>query len=125
MAKQSRLESEAIDIRKEHLVKNDYQRTVNEYDESHNDALSDGDPLGKSTGNGITYSVPDASKSKYQYTHNVDTENGGGLYDIDGRNGMGGRKRAQVINLYSQEKQYGENSVDTTKNIEEGQYVVR
>ncbi len=125
MAKQSRLEAEAIETRKEHLVKNDYQKLTNEYNETHPDALSDGDALGKGTGKDITYSLPDATKSKHQYTHNVDTENGGGLYDIEGRNGIGGRKRASVVNLYSSVSQYGEDSVDTTKNIEDGQYVIR
>lgn len=125
MAKQSRLEAEAIETRKEHLVKNDYQKLVNEYSETHPDALSDGDPLGKGTGNDMTYSLPDATKSKHQYTHNVDTTNGGGQYDIEGRNERGGRKRATVVNIYSSAAPYGEDSVDTTKNIEEGQYVIR
>lgn len=125
MAKQSRLESEAIKTRKEHLVKNDYQRFVDEYNEEHPDALSNGDPLGKGTGHGITYSLPDATKSKHQFTKNVDTENGGGQYDIEGRNGIGGRKKAMVINLYSSENAYGEDSIDTTENIEDGQYVIR
>lgn len=125
MAKQSRLEAEAIETRKEHLVKNDYQKLVNEYSETHPDALSDGDPLGKGTGNDITYSLPDATKSKHQYTRNVDTANGGGQYDIEGRNGRGGRKRASVVNIYSSVAPYGEDSVDTSKNIEEGQYVIR
>lgn len=125
MAKQSRLEAEAIETRKEHLVKNDYQKLVNEYSETHPDALSDGDPLGKGTGNDMTYSLPDATKSKHQYTQNVDTTNGGGQYDIEGRNGRGGRKRATVVNIYSSTTPYGEDSVDTAKNIEEGQYVIR
>lgn len=125
MAKQSRLEAEAIETRKEHLVKNDYQKLVNEYSETHPDALSDGDPLGKGTGNDMTYSLPDATKSKHQYTQNVDTINGGGQYDIEGRNGRGGRERATVVNIYSSTTPYGEDSVDTAKNIEEGQYVIR
>ena len=125
MAKQSRLEAEAIETRKEHLVKNDYQKLVDEYNESHPDALSGDDPLGKGTGNDMTYSIPDATKSKHQYTKNVDTENGGGLYDKEGRNGIGGRKKASIINIYSAATPYGEDSVDTTKNIEDGQYVIR
>ena len=59
----------------------------------------------------------------YNYS-NFDTTNGGGCYDIKGRNGIGGRDRAMSISIYNQENQYGPTSVNTEKNIEDGQYFV-
>ena len=54
---------------------------------------------------------------------NFDTKNGGGLYDIEGRNGIGGRKRQMAYSMYNEENAYGENLVDTSKNVKDGQYV--
>lgn len=46
------------------------------------------------------------------------------IYDIKGRNGIGGRDRAMSISIYNQENPYGPTSVNTEKNIEDGQYFV-
>ena len=56
---------------------------------------------------------------------NFDTLNGGGLYDIEGRNDIGGRKKAMVSSLYNPEYQYGSNLVNTEENLRQGQYQVR
>lgn len=126
MAKQSRLEEEAIILRKETLVKNDYQTGDTEYNEKHSNALSHDDenhPLGKGTGSGgHTYSIPNSNKSKTMYEYQIDTQNGGGSYDKFGRNGVGGRQRSQIINLYSPDKAYGPDSIDTSANINDGQF---
>jgi hypothetical protein len=53
----------------------------------------------------------------------LDTENGGGQYDIEGRNGIGGRNWIKSISKFNRENQYDLNYVDTTLNVAEGQYV--
>ena len=58
---------------------------------------------------------------------NFDTSanNAGGIYDIEGRNGVGGRNYLKAISKYNEENQYGVNSVNTALNILDGQVVVR
>ena len=128
MAKQTCLEVNAIERRQEELVRNDYTRN-DEYSETHKDALSDGDPLGKGSGfGGHTHYLPDCKKPKTMYDYsNFDTNanNVGGSYDINGRNGVGGRRYLQTICLYNEENQYGANSVDTSLNVADGQIVIK
>ena len=128
MGKQTCLEKNAISKRQEELVRNDYTR-FDEYSETHPDALSNGDPQGKGSGyGGHTHSVPncDLPKGMIDYS-SIDTrsENIGGSYDINGRNGIGGRNFLKAISLYNEENEYGINSVDTTLNIEDGQIVIK
>lgn len=125
MAKQSRLESEAIDKRHELEVISDYQKNTNEYSEQHEDALSNGDPQGKGTGISMGYSIPGQTTNKGINYANIATNSGGGLYDIEGRNGIGGRKYLKTINMYNSENSYGVDSVDTSKNAAEGQFIVK
>lgn len=125
MAKQSRLESEAIDKRHELEVISDYQKNTNEYGEQHQDALSNGDPQGKGTGVSMGYSVPGQTTNKGINYANIVTNSGGGLYDIEGRNGIGGRRYLETINMYNAENSYGVDSVDTSKNVAEGQFIVK
>lgn len=125
MAKQSRLESEAIDKRHELEVISDYQKNTNEYSEQHEDALSNGDPQGKGTGISMGYSIPGQTTNKGINYANIATNSGGGLYDIEGRNGIGGRKYLETINMYNSENSYGVDSVDTSKNAAEGQFIVK
>lgn len=130
MAKQSNLEKKGIEERNQEIIKNDYSAN-DEYSSTHDDALSHPDsedkPWGKGTGHGgHTYFLPDSTKSKDQMNYsNFDTFNGGGSYDIYGREGVGGRVRLTTINLYSQDNAYGVNSVDTTLNQMDGQYIVK
>lgn len=117
--KQTRLEREAINTREDLLVKNDYQRGDNEYSENHKDAKSDGDPLGKGVGTAATpYLLPNEKASKTSYTPTIRTDDGGGGLDVAQRNYL------KEINTYSQLNAYGVDSVDTSKNVAEGQYVV-
>jgi hypothetical protein len=55
---------------------------------------------------------------------NFDTDGGGGLYDIKGRNEIGGRERLMAISIYNKENQYGPALVDTSLNVADGQIVV-
>ena len=125
MAKQSRLESEAIDKRHELEVISDYQKDTNEYSEQHQDALINGDPQGKGTGVSMGYSVPGQTTNKGINYTNIATNSGGGLYDIEGRNGIGGRRYLEAINMYNAENSYGVDSVDTSMNVAEGQFIVK
>ena len=132
MAVQSPLEIKGFQKRDELLVRNDYTKNE-EYNETHKDAISDGDPQGKGTRHGgHTHVVPNHELalndensvwySPYNYSQ-LDTENGGGQYDIEGRNGIGGRNWLKTISKFDEEHPYGLNYVDTSLNVAEGQYV--
>jgi hypothetical protein len=126
MARQSRLEQEAITSRNNLLVKNDYQKGEDtEYSVNHKDALSDGDVKGKGTGMpmGIAQ-LPGASGSKGINYSVINTQAGGGKYDIEGRDGKGGRKSLTLSNLYGPTNPYGAESLDTSANVKEGQIVL-
>ena len=61
---QTCLEKRGIPARASALTRNDYN-IHDQYSETHKDALSDGDPLGKGTGyGGHTHSVPDCNLNK-------------------------------------------------------------
>lgn len=126
MGKQTCLEKKGIESRHETLIRNDYNSS-DEYSAQHKDAISDGDPLGKGTGHGgHGHWLPDCSKGQTMIDYsNFDTENGGGLYDIEGRNGKGGRNWLKNISLYNENDQYGPNSVDTTANQLDGQIIIK
>jgi hypothetical protein len=126
MAKQSRLEIKGLEKRKDLISYNDYQHgDTTEYNENHPDALSDGDPLGKGTGVplGVAKLPGETTLTTISYS-NIDTRNGGGLYDIEGRNGVGGRTLLKTMNLYNENNAYGLDSVDTSANVLDGQYTV-
>ena len=120
---QSCLEKRGIEERSVEIVRSDYN-IENQYGPSHPDALSNGDVNGKGTGHGgHTHYLPDCNKptSTIDYS-NFDTLNGGGLYDIEGRNDVGGRKKAINSSLYNHERQYRANLVNTEINLRQGQY---
>ena len=126
--KQTRLEQEGILARKEQTIKNDFSKNGEIYNEESELALSHEDeshPLGKGTGSsGHGHRIPNRNASKTTIDRtDFDTERGGGSYDIFGMNDAGGRKRLTMINLYSANYQYNENSIDTSKNVEDGQWV--
>ena len=128
MAKQRRLEQEAIPHREELLLRNDYQAGVSEYNESNKDALSDGDPLGKGTGEAMgVASLPGYTTDKGISYRNVNTKKGGGQYDIEGRPEVGksGRVELMGMNLYNENDAYGVDSVDTSANRAKGQYYIK
>lgn len=130
-SKQSYLEIKGIEERHNEIVRSEYyvepsENVSNVYSESHENAISNGDVKGKGTNNGgHQHYIPDYTKSPVINYSNFDTTKGGGKYDIEGRNGFGGRDRLVQINIYNKINSYGPNSVDTTNNINEGQYVLK
>lgn len=119
---QTCLERRGMDERHAEILRNDYN-IHDQYSETHIDALSDGDPQGKGTGHGgHSHWLPNCEgpKGVIDYS-NFDTAHGGGLYDIEGRNGIGGRNRQMAYSMYNYDNQYGDNIVDTSKNIQDGQ----
>lgn len=122
---QSCLEKKAIEERHNEIVRSDYN-IENQYSSTHKDAISDGDAQGKGTVHGgHTHYLPDCNKPSTTIDYsNFDTTNGGGLYDIEGRNDVGGRKKAIASSLYNSENQYSANLVNTEINVRDGQYQV-
>ena len=122
---QTCLEKRGMDERHIEISRSDYN-IENQYNSSHPDALSNGDPQGKGTGHGGHGDwLPDCTKPTNMIDYsNFDTENGGGSYDIDGRNGIGGRIRSLARSMYNKENMYGSNLVNTEQNIIDGQYYV-
>lgn len=132
--KQSALGYFGAEEREKELVRNrEYSKGELEYKETHKNALSNPDkPLGKGVSNSDHQAytpILDVEQKKYQkdnYNRNsINTSNGGGLYDIKGRNGDGGRERLVKINLYSKENPYGDGSIDMEENLNDGQYFVK
>lgn len=123
---QSCLEARGIRERHEEIVRNKYWRLENEYSVTHPDALSDGDPNGKGVGGNHTHTLPDCSKPVNYFDYsNFTTDRGGGLYDIKGRNGIGGREKAIASSLYKKGvNEYSAALVNTLENQNEGQYVI-
>lgn len=125
---QSCLEKKGIEQRGKLITRNDYSISE-EYKATHEDALSNGDVLGKGTGKGShSHSVPncDMGPGGMSYT-NFDTDSSsiGGAYDIKGRNGIGGREFLMNSSLYNRENQYGLNIIDTSANLTDGQIRIK
>ena len=120
---QTCLEKRGMEERHEEITRSDYN-IEDQYGPTHKDAISDGDPQGKGTGHGgHTHFLPDCTKPTTTINYsNFDSENGGGYYDIEGRNGISGRKRALATSMYNKEIQYGPTLVDTSANVADGQY---
>lgn len=125
MNMQSCLEKRGMEERTAEIVRSDYNIN-DQYSASHKDAISDGDAQGKGTNHGgHTAWLPDCTKPSTTIDYsNFDTENGGNIYDIEGRNDVGGRKKALNSSLYNKEDQYSANLIDTKLNIADGQYYV-
>ena len=120
---QTCLEKRGMEERHQEITRSDYN-IEDQYGPTHKDAISDGDAQGKGTGHGgHTHFLPDCTKPTNMINYsNFDSENGGGYYDIEGRNGISGRKRAMAISLYNKEIEYGPKLVDTSANVADGQY---
>lgn len=122
---QTCLEARGIDERNKEILRGDYSEN-NEYSSKHKDALSDGDAFGKGTGsNGPSFLLPDCtSEIGVMNYSNFDTTAGGGLYDIEGKDGVGGRIRCLSHSLYNSTTQYTTNLISTAENVAQGQYQV-
>ena len=127
---QTCLESHGITERNNEIVRNDYNFEEN-YTSTHKDALSDGDSKGKGSGHGgHTDWLPSCSdentKNMIDY-RNFDTSPDskiGDCYDINGRNGIGGRLAAMTKSLYNYQNPYGAHLINTEQNQNDGQIVV-
>lgn len=106
-------EQRKIEIARKHYSADD------PYGYTHPDAISNGDPQGKGTMHGgHTAFLPDCTKNKSEINYsNFDTFEGGGLYDIEGRNGHNGRKQAIASSLYNRDHQYGAMLVQTEEDM--------
>ena len=130
MARQTNLEKKAIERRQTELLRSDYSKN-DKYDVSHEDAKSDASqqdkPLGKGTGHGgHTHYRPDATKSTTMIDYsNFDTFNGGGSYDIHGKNEIGGRNRLVTYNVYGPNNSYIDEPIDESINMADGQVVIK
>ena len=134
MAKQSNLEKIGFERRNEHeLLRNDIQKEQ-PYAPNHDKAMWHGEndathPLGKGTGTGgHQHTLPKEynEQTKNAPSNQIDIENGGGSYDINGRPGVdGGRKWLMTMNIYDKINKYGIESINTEANIENGQYFVK
>ena len=123
---QSRLEKLGKEERQSEIVRNDYNKQ-DEYSATHKDALSDGDVQGKGTGSGgHTHFLPSPNSPKNAINYsNFDTTHGGGKYDIEGRNGIGGRNRMMAYCLYNKDNPYSPELIETDENIADGQYQIK
>lgn len=119
------LEKRGMEERHIEIARSDYNIN-DQYGPTHKDALSDGDPQGKGTGHGgHTAWLPDCTlPTTYINYSNFDTENGGGEYDINGRNDIGGRIKALASSMYNKEMPYGPTLVDTQASVNDGQVVI-
>lgn len=121
---QTNLEKKGITARNDSSVKNTYDKE-GQYSLEHENALSNGKVKGKGTGRGgHTHSVPDASKPSTVDYSNFSPNDGGGLYDINGHNGIGGREFLKTISLYGPENEYGAHLIDTSANLVDGQIMI-
>ena len=138
---QTCLENVGITHRPILLNKNEYSKTEI-YDVNHPNALATGDARGKGTAHGgHTHSIPDCKTAQYIGEHfqsdilqQIDTfpdsgpnsTGGGDCIDVGGLKGVSptGRNRLLGINMFNYETQYDSNYVNTSKNVEDGQFVV-
>lgn len=139
MSEQSRLENIAITKRDSLENMNEFQNFEGRvYDETHKDALSDGDVDGKGNGVSLGYAIADPNSfninstgtrtQKINYTSIITHENGsstiGGVYDRKGNPKIpkSGREGLATINKYGPGSEYSASVIDMTANLKEGQY---
>lgn len=124
---QSCLEKAGIAERNEEIVRSIYN-SEDEYSATHPNAISDGDVKGKGTksgGHGAWLPSCNGVASNAINYSNFDTVNGGGKYDIEGRNDIGGRNKAMASQLYNPESQYGAKLINSEENIAQGQFFMK
>ena len=119
---QSCLEVHGIENREIMIAREDYNIN-DQYSASHPDALAtDGKVLGKGAGGGHTFWLPQCStnetKNMIDYSNFTTTEEPGGCYDKKARN------ESLARSFYNKENMYGASLVNTSKNDEQGQYIL-
>ena len=121
MGKQSPLEIKGFEKREDLIVRNDYTKN-DEYNETHRDAISDGDPQGKGTGHGgHTHWLPNCRGTIGMFNYsNFDTAiSSGAGNDCDNM----AREKSLSRSLYNGNYEYSLRIVDTSLNVREGQFV--
>lgn len=128
MGKQTCLEKAGMIERHDEIVRSDYN-IENEYSSVHPDAISGNDPQGKGhpTVKGHTHWLPYCdgtanNQIKYDNFATSPEDEIGGQYDKEGYMGRPGRNEQMARSIYNYEEPYGPTSVDTTKNVDDGQY---
>ena len=128
---QTCLEKAGIVERHNEITRSDYN-IEDQYGSTHSDAISNGDVQGKGhpTVKGHTHWLPSCNGTANNginysnFATNREDQVGGSL-DIDGYAGRPGRKEQMTRSKYSNLSQYGPLSVNTTQNVNEGQFVVK
>lgn len=117
------LEKVSLEERHEEVVRNDYNRE-NQYSATHKNALADGDKKGKGTGHkGHTYWLPNCNGTLGVFNYsNFDTAIESGAGNSDDRNA---RTVAMARSVYNPQNPYSAQTVDTSGNVMEGQYVMK
>lgn len=127
-AEQSKLEYKGFEERQKETAGREFNRETNEYSRQNDAAKTHDDanhPWGKGAqAVGQTYYLPSKEGSTTLYKPTINNEEGGGSYDIYGKDGNGGRNRLMAMNLYNKEKSYSRQSIDTHLNEKDGQYTV-
>ena len=116
---QSCLEKQGIEERDNEIIRSDYNIN-NEYGPTNTGEF------GRGTGGSHTHWLPDCEKPKdlinYSNFSTSPDMNIGNVYDIEGRNDIGGRNKAINSSKYNYLNQYTANLVDSSENIAQGQY---
>lgn len=125
---QTCLEKRGIEERHNEITRSDYN-IENQYGPTHSDALSNGDPQGKGVGGSHTHFLPDCTKPTgmidYSNFSTSPEDQIGGLYDIEGRGDIPGRKTQMARSMYNYTAPYGAKLVNTELNVNEGQYIMK
>lgn len=119
---QSCLEKRSMEARHVQEIRSDYN-SENKYSSVHPDARATGDSQGKGTGSlGHSFWLPNCNSEIGVFNYsNFDTspaDNAGN--DVDNRT----RNESLTRSVYNFENQYSANSVDTSANVAEGQFVI-
>lgn len=115
------LEIKSMEARHEQMARSDHNAD-NRYDGNHPDALANGDKRGKGTGRsgGSEFWLPSCNADGINYS-NFDTDPNSGAGNCDDNEA---RRVALARSKYGPANPYGVNSVDTSANVNEGQYQV-
>lgn len=123
---QTCLEKRGMEERHDEIVRSDYS-IEDQYGPTHSDAISNGDPQGKGTNHGAhSHWLPNCQGpiGRINYS-NFDTQNRTVACTISKVVLVYlGRKQSLARSLYNMENAYGPTAVDTTLNVQDGQYFV-
>lgn len=124
---QTCLEKRGMEERHQEITRSDYN-IENQYSSVHQDSISDGDVQGKGhpTIKGHSHYLPDCTKSvgeiNYSNFATSPEDQIGGKLDIDGYQDRPGRKTQMARSLYNYQEPYGANLINTSDNVNDGQY---